>query len=464
MSSKQTSGRALSRRKILRYGLYGGLAASLPGSGWLGGCGKRRRGKRPNIILIVLDTLRADHLGCYGYNRPTSPTLDKLASEGVLFEDASAPSPWTLPSHGSLLTGFYPSRLSLNGELRPLPSDVETLATVLLQHDLGTAAFVNSFYLSRKFGFDKGFEEFLFLPENHSPPGAAPEIVKLAIKWLQKHRNEQFYLFLHFFDVHSGYRSMPWYERQFTGSYYGSVDGSTAQLLAFREGKFSLNKNDIKHLVALYDAGIRQLDDQLQKLFDFLQQRGLLENSFLIVTSDHGEEFLDHGGVLHGRTQYQELIKVPLIIRGPDIPQAQRIKDMVSLVDIMPTVLSVLDIPSATAFEGCSISPLWQKGGAKLPDRFIFAEADHNNVKDNIKRAVRHPQYKLHYDLLSEKYELYDLANDPKESVNITSEQTAMTSLLSEELKKFMRNYKAGERPVLLSPEDIKKLKSLGYL
>ncbi|KPJ57979.1 MAG: hypothetical protein AMJ42_04150, partial [Deltaproteobacteria bacterium DG_8] len=135
-------------------------------------CERQQGTLRPNLILVSIDTLRADHLGCYGYDRPTSPTLDKLASEGVLFECAYATSPWTLPSHGTLLTGFYPSQSGLNSELSMLPSDLETLAMLLSKHSYSTAAVVNSLFVSQKFGFDRGFDYFYFVPENHAPTGA----------------------------------------------------------------------------------------------------------------------------------------------------------------------------------------------------------------------------------------------------------------------------------------------------
>lgn len=140
---------------------------------------------RPNLILISIDTLRADHLGCYGYDRPTSPTLDRLASEGMLFECAYATSPWTLPSHGTMLTGFYPGRIGLNSADSTLPSELETLAMVLSKHSFSTSAVVNSFFVREKFGFNRGFDYFCFVPENHAPQGAAPIIIRQAIKWVQ---------------------------------------------------------------------------------------------------------------------------------------------------------------------------------------------------------------------------------------------------------------------------------------
>ena len=430
----------------------------------LTGCEKKQQTFKPNLVLISIDTLRADHLSCYGYNRPTSPTLDKIASEGLLFEDASATSPWTLPSHGTLLTGFYPGQIGLNNKLSKLPSEIETLATVLSRHFFVTGAIVNSIYLSQKYGLSKGFDYFHYIPESYTTTGVAPIIINQSIQWMQKHINQQFFLFLHFYDVHSDYRSLPQYEKDFVSPYHGVVDGTNKQLLLVREGEIVLNKVDTTHLSDLYDAGIRQLDDQLKKLFDFLRQEVLLKKTFIIITSDHGEEFLEHGKILHSQTHYQEAVHIPLIIHGPGIPRSRKMKEVVSLVDVMPTVLSLLGIPRPSSLAGLDLCPLWQKDNSKALDRFIFIEADKKNVRDDIKRVVRKGTYKLHYNLLTKESEFYDLTNDPKERFNIISEFPSLVEVLFAELKKFMKTSKRSKQYITLTPDEIKKLKRLGYL
>lgn len=427
------------------------------------GCGKKEPVK-PNVIIISIDTLRADHLGCYGYPRPISPAIDKIASQGLLFEDVSTTSPWTLPAHASLLTGLYPSRHGVKSENSKISVDITTLASVLAQNGFATGAVVNSEYLGREYGFAQGFDFYSRLPEIHNALGVATAITAQAVDWLAENKNERFFLFLHYYDVHSDYSSLRRYETQFVGPYSGLVDGSTSQLLRFRKGQFDLNKADVKHLSDLYAAGVRQMDDDLKKLFAFLKKQKLLDKTLLIITSDHGEEFLDHGGVLHGRTQFQELIHVPLIIRAPGIPRDKRINYPASLVDVMPTVLTMLDIPAPSSIDGIDLSSLWQKGGTQPPTTFIFAEADHYNIKHDIKRAIRHQQYKLHYDLLTKETQLYDLANDPKEKVNIISEHNPMAESLLKRLKKFMQSEKTAPKRTPLSPQEIEKLKSLGYL
>lgn len=294
------------------------------------------------VILISIDTLRADHLGCYGYPRKTSPYLDRLASEGTLFEDAMTPAPWTLPAHASLLTGLYPSRHGVKGFGHYLPAKIDTLAQLLHRQGYVTAAVVNSHLLTSRSGLDRGFREFVYLEEVVPQREPTKGIIDQATSWLGRFREQKLFLFVHTYDVHSDYKAEERYEREFVRPYVGRADGTSRQLMAFREGKAALGRGDASHLIDLYDAGIRQTDDELLRLTDYLRASGLLERTLLVITSDHGEESFEHGGVLHGKTQYQEVVKVPLILRGPGIPKGRRVAAPVSLLDVMPTLLARL--------------------------------------------------------------------------------------------------------------------------
>ncbi len=471
MSKKQSPSKGLTRREVLKHGLYGGLAAGLSGSLLLQGCGKKKQTDvRPtNIILISIDTLRADHVGCYGYQRPTSPTLDKLASQGLLFEDATATSPWTLPSHGSLLTGLYPNRHGLKTYYSSLPTDVITLADVLKEHGFLTAAIVNSQYLINRYGLDRGFDDFAYIKEiiNQWWPS---EVEDKAVEWLSKHSSKPFFLFLHYYDVHSDYSSSLRYEKQFVRPYSGPADGSTVQLLRFWRGQLSLNQMDAEHLIDLFDASILQMDDGIARLLKLLETSGLLDNSLVIVTSDHGEEFLEHGGVLHSQSQYQELIRVPLIMRGPGIPQSKRLRNVVSHVDVMPTILSLLGIGQPSSLDGFDLCPLWQKSGFQVPQRYIFAMSSRRLMPPkyemvyNIECAIRHPRYKLHHNRLTEKRRFYDLQRDPQEKIDVASEHTSLVDSMLSQLKSFMSVDIVGPAAPPLPPEEAERLKSLGYL
>ncbi len=420
---------------------------------------------RPDIVVLVsIDTLRADHLGCYGYARPTSPAIDRLAAEGTLFEDAMTPAPWTLPAHASLLTGLYPSRHGLKAHDRYLPPKIPTLAQALARAGFVTAAVVNSHNLSPRFGLDRGFREFVYVEEIAGQRAPTRRVVDQAIDWLRRFGTGKLFLFVHSYDVHSDYASEEPYEREFVRPYRGPADGTTSQLMAFREGKLAIGPQDAPRLVDLYDAGIRQLDDELLRLREFLAQNGLLERTLLLLTSDHGEEFLERGGVLHGRTQFQEVARVPLILRGPGIPAGRRIATPVSLVDVMPTLLRHLGLPVAGELDGEDLSPLLRGEPGRLAERLLFAEADHNNAQPDVTRAVRRGPLKLVYDRLAEKHQLFDLKEDAAERNDVAANREAQARELLEPLRRFLAIPGETGTPLKLSPEELQRLRSLGYL
>jgi len=417
----------------------------------------------PNVIVISIDTLRADHLGCYGYDRPTSPTLDRLAEGGVLFENVSSTSPWTLPAHASLMTGLYPSRHGLKSHREYLHQAAVPMAEILQEQGYLTAAIVNAHYVSQRYGFDRGFDEFNYVPEELAR--AAPSAVEdYAVGWLSNHDGGPFFLFLHYYDVHSDYRSLPQYERMFARDYMGSADGSTAQLLEYRRGRFKLDQPDAEHLIDLYDAGVRQMDDGIARLVDLLEAKNLLDDTLIVVTSDHGEEFLEHGGVLHGRTHFEEVIRVPLIVCGPGAPQGRRVTEIASLVDVLPTTLGLLGVTPPETIDGLDLSPFWQAEPPPAIDRLVFAEADHHNQYDDIKRAVRRGKFKMHFDRSTRNVELFDLADDPGETKNVAREHATVVRELRRELDVFMATQRPGGSLAPLSQQQVEKLKSLGYL
>ncbi|MCH7958759.1 MAG: sulfatase [Candidatus Hydrogenedentes bacterium] len=426
--------------------------------------------KRPNLILISIDTLRADFLGCYGYDRPTSPSIDRFAAQGVLFEDVTAPSPWTPPSHASMLTGLYPNHHGLKPKDHKMMrdairTDTRTLAEVLQERGYRTGAFLSSTILRGDSGFARGFDDFVSI--NHGVERAQPSGVrKRAEAWLKKARGDTpFFLFLHFYDVHSDYRSLPRYEKMFLHPYDGIADGSTKQLLSVRNGDIPFGKADADHTIDLYCAGIRQMDDQFDRLMKYLDKLRLSESTVVILTSDHGEEFLEHGSVLHGRSLFEELVRVPLIVRGPGLPQGTRLSAPVSLVDIMPTVLSLLDVTFTEPLDGIDLAPLW--GGDSAPavePRFLFAEADWGNENPDIKRAVRHGNHKLHYDRDTGRTELYNLAQDPGERTDIAEGSPDIVATLRARLDEFMESALSGPLAPEWTPEELEELESLGYL
>jgi arylsulfatase A-like enzyme len=446
--------------------------ATLPGAGraWLAallavavaGCGATGEPEHArNLLLISVDTLRPDMLGCYGYPRASSPALDRIAAEGTLFENAFTTAPWTLPAHASLLTGVYPRRHGAIGANRAIAHDAPTLAAWLLGRGFRTAAFVNSFYISPRYGFARGFQEFRYVPETSAPEGDG--MVARALAWLSAEPRDRFFLFLHDFHVHSDYRSLPAFEQAFTRDYAGPFTGATDELLAVREGRIVPTKRDIEHLRDLYVAGIRQLDDEIAALRGLLERTGLWERTLVVVTSDHGEEFLEHGGVLHGRTQYDEVLRIPLILRGPGVPTGMRIARPVSIVDVLPTVLDLLGEPLPTALDGEDLFAA-VPGQGSAPDRVLFGEADHFNREPDITRSARGSRFKLVLDRLSGEDALYDLATDPHERRDVKEQNPDEARRLRAELQRFESTERAGPTLPEASPEVRRQLEALGYV
>jgi arylsulfatase A-like enzyme len=426
------------------------------------GCGGAAREAPTNVLLISVDTLRPDMLGCYGYPRDTSPTLDRIASEGVLFENAFTTAPWTLPAHASLLTGLYPGRHGAIAEQSAINDGVETLAGRLVARGFRTAAFVNSLYLSPRYGFGRGFQEFEYVPETMTAP-EGDGMVGRALSWLAAEPRDRFFLFLHDYQVHSDYRPLPEFEHAFTSSYAGPFTGSTAELLAVREGRLVPTERDVEHLRDLYAAGIRQLDREIAMLRDFLERSGTWERTLVVVTSDHGEEFLEHGGVLHGRTQYDELLRIPLILRGPGVPSGVRIARPVSIVDVMPTVLALLGEPPPDATDGADLLAIDGATGA-AGERILFGEADHNNRAPDITRSARGARFKLVLDRLSGAHALYDLRTDPREQRDVKAANPEEVRRLLAEIARFESSRSAGRALPPLSSEVREQLESLGYV
>jgi arylsulfatase A-like enzyme len=379
----------------------------------------------------------------------------------MVIKNVMATSPWTLPSHGSMLTGMYPSRLGLNSYESKLSSTATTLSMLLAENGFKTAAVVNSFFLQKKYGFNRGFDYFVVTPDINN---SAPSVIKLSKLWIRNQRKQPFFIFMHIYDTHSSYVPQKKYKEMFVRPYKGPANGTYSFLLKIRNGEYEPQKEDVDHIIDLYDAELRQVDDNLKGLFDYLRTSGVLDNTIVIITSDHGEEFLEHGGVFHGKTQYQELLNIPLIISGPGIPSGRRISAVSSLVDVMPTALSLLGLPVPAGLEGISLVPMWKTGESGLTERSVFAEADHNNEQDDIKRAVRYQNYKLHYDLLTKKIELYDLAVDPFEQTDIAEIHPEMVDRLFKKLTIFMQPPQKSKQTVPLSNGELEKLKSLGYM
>jgi arylsulfatase A-like enzyme len=428
------------------------------------GCSGRPEPRR-GVILLVIDTLRADRVGAYGYARDTTPGLDAMAARGVLFESVQSAAPWTIPSAATLLTGLYPRSHGVLTVGHPLPADVGTLASLLRDDGYATGAVVNLTMLRTVHGFSRGFDTFRVISQDQAAEGAARRVNELALDWMERNARERFFLFVHHYDVHSNYTARPRYRRMFVEPYEGVANGTTKQLKRHRRGEIRLDADDARHLGDLYDAGLRQLDDDLAQFFEALRARNLLEGVTVIVTSDHGEEFFEHGDFLHGRTLHRELVHVPLLFFGHGIPEGVRVVQPVSHVDVMPTIAALLGTPVPYPVDGVDLSAHWGKDPPRRP-RALFSEADnwHHRQGDNFRRAVRVDRFTLHLDANSGRYSLYDLERDPGEQTDLVESEAEVAAELRAQLDTFVAGGRDARAPVELSPEVIEELRSLGYL
>jgi arylsulfatase A-like enzyme len=412
-------------------------------------------------ILVSVDTLRADRLGAYGYTRPTSPFLDRFAAEGLLFENAVAQSPWTLPSHASMLTGLFPHRHGVVAQHLRLAREVPTLAATLRAGGVSTAGLVHSQWLSARQGLRRGFESWTRFAEDRNRAGA---ITDAALAWLAARGEEPFFLFVHYYDVHSDYAPMPAFRDLFVGEYSGPADGSTEQLMRVRSGELRYSPADLSHVSDLYDAEIRQLDAELERLLAGLAELGLEDRTLVIVTSDHGEEFQEHGGVLHGRTMYEEVLRVPLILRGPGVPADRRVAELALVADVAPTLLGWLGVLPAEPLDGvdllASIASPEPAGG----ERRAFAAADWRNAEPDSQRMLRSLRFKWVHDRVSGRTQLFDLVSDPAEREDVSAGHADLMERFRRELPTYLKGGASGESIGVRSQEEIDLLRRLGYV
>jgi len=439
-------------------------------------CSSRRsENERKNVILMVIDTLRADHLGCYGYHRNTSPCIDDLSENAHVFASATSQAPWTNPSVVSLLTSLYPSThhlitLRSDSKLMTLSGNITTLAELLQTEGYSTAAFTANPWLVPEIGVDRGFDIYKNLPMKTRAVG----LNEIALEWLRDTAATglPFFLYIHYMDVHGPYSPPPPFDTLFTS------DTSPERTLS--EDEFSLmpeylrleGLSTLDQYVARYDGGIRYWDECLSIMLDNLSSEGFLQNTILVLTSDHGEEFLEHGGFNHGSTLYQEQVHVPLVWRLPD-PAAGSgmIEEPVELVDIAPSLLNMVGLKVPEFLQGTDLTPL-MRGGDWLP-RPAFSEgtAAFGGVPlpGGSLKSVRSGSLKLISNTGTGETELYDLTRDPRESRERSEEMPAERDRIFFSLQKWIEySAKAGIRfeagSFDIGEEIENNLKALGYV
>ncbi len=419
--------------------------------------------ERPNIVLITVASLRADHLGAYGYDPTISPNIDALARRGILFRQAIAQSSWTLPSVASMITSMYPTELGLFAwrdiqmqvELDPLRT---TLAEALHAGGYRTQSLLTNAWLTPETGFGQGFDDAVSirLPQPYDYESLVqrpllgffhdhgPEVLgdllrqshallfdqrltgandgmyvnSYAQGFLERHQNERFFLWLYYMEPHPTYAPselFPPLPPALADTRLNSLRKLTFWTLA-DSGSGILQQQDLSALVSLYDGEIHDLDHWIGELGADLDRLGLSDRTIVVLHGDHGQEFFEHGGFAHGHTLYDELISVPLIIAGPGIIDPGRSVDSpVQLLDLMPTLLELARVPIPEEARGRSLVPLLR--GEELDEVPIYSELLLTTFYD--REAIRYQGYKLIYGAVDEQVELYDLQTDPRETVNL---------------------------------------------
>ena len=408
-------------------------------------CGGRE--KPLNVIIIGVDTLRPDHLGCYGYGRDTSPAVDRLAAGGVLFENVISQSPWTSPSFASVLTSLYPTQTGLVSVGTSMRDSFPTLGTLLRAEGYATGAIINATVLKPEFGIDRGFDYYYTTPrEGRIADGTTRD----ALAWIDSVPGKPFFLFAHYYDPHEPYAPPAPYDEFFEEDYSGSIGNTFVLHDHFPDVKGmnfeplgALTREDWDHIRTLYDGEIRFTDEAIADLLDGLKERGLDENTLVVFLSDHGEEFFEHKGFGHGHTLYGEVIRVPLIMWYPgSLPGGHRVKSQVRLIDVMPTVLDILGLPGEDHMEGVSLLPCIEGAGEAVPagERLFASDMAFTEgmLRGPDRKSLTQYPYKIIYNVKTKRDMLFDLNRDPGEVVDLRLKERGPRETLGNTLFRAM--------------------------
>ncbi len=408
-----------------------------------GSCPPAARGGPPsrNVILISIDTLRADHLSSYGFPRLTTPHIDALAREGVMFRNVYSPVPVTLPAHASMLTGTFPPSHGIRDNLhKRLPDSAVTLAETLKSRGFTTAAVVSSFVLDRRFNLSQGFDSYDDRFQAVHKIGdfnerKGDETTRLATQWLAGHGREPFFLFVHYYDPHDPYEPPEPFASKWADDLYSGE-------------------------VAFTDHGVGEVMEKLKAL-------GLYDSTLIVITGDHGEMLGEHGEMNHGFFIYESALKVPLIFRAPGQKAAARQVDQpVSLIDIMPTIASLMGAPAQKQVPGLDLSPWLASDRAGLGGRPLYAETiaptTYYGASSLLGVIVDRWKY-----IETSRPELYDLRSDPLESVNLLQREPARANAMGKEIKGIVATAlrpQGSNNDAALDPAARERLEALGYL
>lgn len=433
-----------------------------------------------NVVLIISDGLRADHLGCYGYSRNTSPNIDKFTKEAVLFKNCYTTASWTKPAIASMLTSLYPSIHGVTTLAGGLSVAIPTIADILRDNGYITYGYISNDFLKSDFGFNRGFDFFddLALASNsffrrvkdslwrylpayiyikarnigNDKFQTSVSANKRILSWLKRYKNNNFFMFLHCIDTHMPFLPSPPYNKMFP---YDKGDKTS-------------------EFISQYDGEIRFFDGNIRYLLDALKSLGIYDKTMIIITADHGEGFGEHNNYSHGCAIYQELIKIPLIIKYPRMNNriiTEAIEEPVISIDIMPTILDFLHINHKEMhLDGVSLLPLFNEKGIKYLHRSILIDnpaimcADRESIM--VRGLIKNNTWKYILRRKPEE-ELYNLKNDPGELNNLASKEPRVLEEMRRELDLYIKGFNKrvtyGASEKKLDYETIQRLESLGY-
>jgi len=494
--------------------------------------GEKNLKPRPNVILIVMDTVRADHLSSYGYYRKTTPNIDKMARRGVLYENAFTAAPWTPPSHASIFTGKYPSHHKTIGKDVRFKKENTSLAEILSRNGYQSIGVTCCQLLGLESGFEEGFDEFIELKPSsllsfkldklyykdsirnliYGPDKGTYQATEFIKNFLKRNytKKRPFFLFVNYFNSHTPYDP----PRPFKKRFYGGFDESrfhikeillnkvrrTAEKIsdhnldirrlrwiasggggfAFAAKKTSVSEKEWEVVKSWYDGEVAYLDYHIGNLVDFLYEKDIFDDTFFIITSDHGENFGEHGLAVHPLCVYDSLLRVPLIMSNPDLtPKGKTISNLVSTVDIFPTIMDLLDIKFDEKINGKSLYPFEDR---EIHD-FICAEYGGlhtrgfrglkswkiaSKIKDILGeidkgcKCIRTLTYK--YILSLQKEELYNIRDDPFEQEDISRKSPEIVDSLKRQLENTVDISYYGPKEFKETQEMLDRLKALGYI
>ena len=432
---------------------------------------------RESVLLISIDSLRADRLGCYGNRHDASPTLDRLAREGVRFANAVSSTSWTLPAHVTMLTGLALRHHQVITPRDRIRASEHLLAESFRAQGYETAGFYSGPFLHPVYGFDRGFDRYVSCesPAVQAATGRArlassasdhtnPRIETAFKEWIAGRSQRPFFAFVHMWDVHYDYIPPPPYATMFDADYKGKLDGRDIMGAGF---PLDASGRDVEHLQALYDGEVRYTDETIDHLLQALDRAKVLDHTLVVVTSDHGDEFLEHGGKGHLFTLYEELIHVPLILWSRSgLPRGKLVAPAVSLADVAPTILDLAGLPALPGTDGQTLRPLLAEDSP--PDRQVSSTLYNAVSGELMMLSTREETRKVIYDLHAsprKQWRVYDLARDPGEQAPLYQIVMPLKKMAQDEQRAMReRVIERVRNQATLPPELTEKLKSLGYL